>query len=215
MRLLIQRLPGAVAQNVGRLGSPGEGPKYSIIDQFSLSVRAGPGQRSGGDSPGGWSLALAAHDGAWPRPGQAGPSGSGLSSLPLSAGGLPSCQVHPLFSASPFLCTAGGHSLGLGARLPIFQSCHPTGHGDACCSSVSSGMRGPHLGGIRSLFPRLPEAPAVPRARVLQRPGGGCVLCPPTLCSPQARHPDDQPRGSVLPQTGLGVWLCESGTTWA
>lgn len=53
MRLLIQQASWCCGPERGRLGSPREGSKYPIIDQFSLSVRTGPGQRSGSDSPGG------------------------------------------------------------------------------------------------------------------------------------------------------------------
>lgn len=51
MRLLIQQASWCCCPEPGRLGSPGEGSKYPIIDQFSLSVHTGPRQRSGGDRP--------------------------------------------------------------------------------------------------------------------------------------------------------------------
>lgn len=60
VRLLIQQLPA----RGGSLGSPGEGSKCPVIDQFSLSVCTGPRQRSGSDSPGGWSPVLTGS--GWP-----------------------------------------------------------------------------------------------------------------------------------------------------
>lgn len=55
MRLLIQQASWCCRPEPGRLGSPGRGSECPVIDQFSLSVHTGPGQRSGGDSPGGHS----------------------------------------------------------------------------------------------------------------------------------------------------------------
>lgn len=60
MRLLIQLASWCCGPECREAGKPHEGSKYPIIDQFSLSVRAGPGQRSGGDNPGGWSSCLQA-----------------------------------------------------------------------------------------------------------------------------------------------------------
>lgn len=53
VRLLIQQASWCRRAEPGRLGSPGRGSECRVIDQFSLSVHTGPGQRSGGDSPGG------------------------------------------------------------------------------------------------------------------------------------------------------------------
>lgn len=55
MRLLIQQASWCCRPEPGRLGSPRRGSECPVIDQFSLSVHAGPGQRSGGDGPGGHS----------------------------------------------------------------------------------------------------------------------------------------------------------------
>lgn len=54
-RLLIQQASWCCRPEPGRLGSPRRGSECPVIDQFSLSVHTGPGQRSGGNSPGGHS----------------------------------------------------------------------------------------------------------------------------------------------------------------
>lgn len=108
-----------------------DGSKWPVIDQFSLSVRAGPGQRSGGDSPGGRSRC--AHgpltDGCLlPRPWERAPVGQLAPSphlgVPVAVPSVPVCgpassRSRVLSPASSCVCVqdVGRRALGRGAGL--------------------------------------------------------------------------------------------------
>lgn len=205
MRLLIQQASWCCRLEPGRLGSPGEGSQYPIIDQFSLSVRAGPGQRSGGDSPGGcdgWPAALSKafwHPWAWlalclrlgrPLPFPSPPvCGVSSKAMPLRK---PTAVVATRWSVQ-----GCGHCFGLGAwvqprcqiswPLPCSPRRFRVGTREAEVTQCSQGFRAvlgepglgqrcpPHL----LLFPRLPESRAWP---------GRVPACSPQhVCSGNAR----------------------------
>lgn len=105
MRLLIQQASWCCRPEPGRLGSPGRGSECPVIDQFSLSVHTGPGQRSGGNSPGGHSHCA---DG---QPPCAKPSGAGV-----RRAGLAPCPRLGIPSPHPSLCPRGISSQATSSR---------------------------------------------------------------------------------------------------
>lgn len=90
-----------------------DGSKWPVIDQFSLSVRAGPGQRSGGDSPGGRSRC--AHG-------------------PLTGG----CLLPRRWERAPVRQLAPSPHLGVPVAVPSVPVCGPASSRSRVLSPASS-----------------------------------------------------------------------------